>query len=424
MPYRFVANTDILRRMFLLRNAMLVIAVLVILAAVLWLGIDFPFLVVTGCLLVMTVFNGWVLYRLHFRVAPVQENELFLNLAFDVSVLAVIVFYTGGTANPFISLFIIPVVISVTVLPRRYAWWLVILTVVLYSLLMFFYIPLPEGFQHETHTAQFSGHLVGMWIAFVLSAGIAAQFIYSMGETLRRQQLLLAQARERDLRDQKLVTLGTLAASTAHEMGTPLGSMRLLVSEIRNELVDVPEQVSKDLNSLHVQVDRCSKALADLSVAAGQAHLLGGNVVAVDVFMQELLDEWSWQREGLTMRCDWVLPEQASINILSDQSLKHALLNILNNAADAGAEDLLWQAEIVNGCVLVMSICDRGQGMTEEMRATIGRQPFSTKDTGMGLGLFLAFAVIERFGGAVEMLSREGGGLCCMVELPLQSGDV
>lgn len=403
----------------MLRSTMIVIGTVAVAILLLGLQIPVPYAVVTFSLLVMTLFNG-LLYRRLTRSStmPVTDNELFLQLGFDVMILAVILYFTGGATNPFISLFIIPIVISVTVLPRRYAWWLVFLTVSLYTALLFFYQPIVD--EHTGHTdGGFSGHLVGMWVAFIVSAGIVVHFIYAMGETLRKQRALLAEARERDLRDQKLLTLGTLAASTAHEMGTPLGSMRLLVSEIKNELSDIPPQVAKDLQTLHVQMDRCATALSELSAAAGQAHLLGGSVLSVDTFLLSLRNDWLSQREGISVQCDWNTEAQAG-KILSDQGLRHAIVNILNNAADASPVELLWQVRIIDHS-LRMKICDRGPGMSDEMREQIGRQPVSTKDTGMGLGLFLAYGVIERFGGRVEMEPREGGGLCSTISLPLQA---
>jgi two-component system sensor histidine kinase RegB len=237
-----------------------------------------------------------------------------------------------------------------------------------------------------------------------------------MGDTLRRREQALAAAREQALRDQQLVTLGTLAASTAHELGTPLGTMALLVEELDETL---PEDQRATTATLRQQIARCKEALSNLSSSAGAIRLTGGSRLTVDRYLQAIIDEWRDTRSGieLSTQFDGEIPAPS---ILADRTLTQALINILDNAADVSPSEVAceaaWSCDSVR-----LEILDRGPGLADEARHRAGEMGFSSKPDGMGLGLFLAHAIIRRFGGGVQLLNREGGGICTRITLPLGS---
>lgn len=409
-------NADHLRRLFFLRNLFVSVQVVAFVIAEFFVHIDLdlaPLLLISAGL---AGFNIFAWNRLS-RDIDVTDNEIFNHLLVDVAALTAILYFTGGASNPFITLFIFPLIISVTVLPARFAWILAGVTLVCYSLLMFLFVPL--HMEHVKHQmgGEFNLHIVGMWMAFALSAGLVAHFVVKMGSTIRSQEMLLVKAKENALRDRQIVELGTLAASTAHELGTPLGTMNLLASELIKELNEASPQVRADLQVLKQQIDRCKEALSNLSASASAINISDGTITPVSEYLTTTLNAWQAVRQDVEIVTSWD-GKGAEANLLDDRTLTQAIMNILDNAADASPSDVEWDAAW-NSEELVMEIRDRGHGLSENIRQQLGKISVSQKEQGLGLGLFLSHAIIERFGGSVNLSNREGGGMTTRIIIPL-----
>ncbi len=412
-----------LRRLFLLRS--LAIAGQ---TGAIWMASQLLHLPLTLAPMALTVallaaFNSYVFWRLR-TTRPCVDNEIFIHLLVDVAALTVLLYFSGGASNPFIVLFMFPLVIAVTILPGRYAWLMAAITIACYSLLMVKNVPLAmqggghAGMSHNMNMSdEFGLHVFGMWLGFIVSAALTAHYVANMGNTLRKQQQLLAAIREQNIRDQHIVSLGTLAASTAHELGTPLGTMALLTSELQAELKEGSPHVLEDLAVLKQEIDRCKQALSHLTASSGNIHLSGGSITAVNAFMDSLLTHWMLSRPGVTLH-KHLQEDNGDAKILSEQTLIQALVNILDNAADASPSSVTAEAHWDRQW-LDLAILDRGPGLSAESRGLLGRLPHSDKEQGLGLGLYLAHAIIERFGGRIEFKDREGGGLSVLIRLPL-----
>ena len=416
-------NAVHLRRLFFLRNLFVSVQLLAYLIVDLFFQIQLVFFPLISVVVVLTIFNVFAWNRLK-QGREVSDNEIFRHLLVDVAALTIILYFTGGASNPFITLFIFPLIISVTVLPARFAWILVGVTLIFYSLLMFVYVPL--NMEHAKHQmgGEFNLHIVGMWMAFALSAGLVAHFVAKMGSTIRSQEKLLIKAKENELRDRQIIELGTLAASTAHELGTPLGTMNLLASELILETKDASPQVRNDLNVLKQQIDRCKDALSNLSVSAGAINISEGTITPVSDYLLNLLNDWQAVRQDVDVVTHWDNHYDAA-SLLDDRTLSQAIMNVLDNAADVSPHDVEWVAEWDNE-QLVMEIRDRGKGLSDDLRQKIGKTfigktLISDKEQGLGLGLFLSHAIIERFGGSVNLFNREGGGMTTRIIIPLLS---
>jgi two-component system sensor histidine kinase RegB len=368
----------------------------------------------------LALFNVFVWKRLNNNV-EVSDNTIFRHLLIDVAALTVVLYFTGGASNPFITLFMFPLIISVTILPARFGWILAGVAIASYSVLMFQYMPL--DMKHTGHNLQgeFNLHIIGMWMAFVFSAGFVAHFVVKMGSTIRSQDALLIKAREDALRDKQIIELGTLAASTAHELGTPLATMNLLTSELLNEIKGASPQVNRDLNLLKQQIDRCKDALSNLSASAGAINISSGTITPVAEYLGDVLMTWQSVRQDAMIKTHWDENDLA-VNILDDRTLTQAIMNILDNAQDASPQDVEWDAEW-NEAELTMELRDRGHGLSDDLKDKLGKTPLSQeghhKEKGLGLGLFLSHSIIERFGGSVNLSNREGGGMTTRIVIPL-----
>ncbi|MCK4709389.1 MAG: HAMP domain-containing histidine kinase [Gammaproteobacteria bacterium] len=426
------ANYFHLNRLFVLRNLAVAGQFIAVFITQYALNIQLPLIAISLIILQVTLFNGFVWIRLG-QSKPVTENEVFIHLAFDVLALALLLYFTGGATNPFVMLFLFPLTITVTILPVRYAWLLVVMTVICYSLLMFNYQPLPmthdmAGMDHSMHgqsvDSEYNLHLMGMWMAFILNACLITYYVYGMGSTLRHQQKQLANAREQSIRDEQLVVLGTLAASTAHELGTPLGTMSLLVSEIEAELTSDNDQVYKDLSNLKAQIGRCKSSLSDLSASVGtSSDLYGGTVQSAGAYFEKLNDEILTIRPESKIHYDWDSLDKRSY-IFSDRTLSLALINIIENAIDVSPDFVKWILKSDNDHI-TLEVLDQGPGLSEKALEMIGQQPYSEKELGLGLGLYLAYAAIRHKGGLISHNNRRSIGSRTIIILPLdkQSSD-
>jgi two-component system sensor histidine kinase RegB len=169
-----------------------------------------------------------------------------------------------------------------------------------------------------------------------------------------------------------------------------------------------------NLKILDEQVRNCKRILDTLISHAQESP----DEISVENFVLGVLDEWQLLRPTVHYRYQ-VSAVQPSPELRADRALRAALLNLLNNAADASPDEmdilLNWNAEHI-----VLEIRDHGPGLTPEAAARAGSAFFTTKKEGRGLGLFLANATLERMGGSVRLFNREGGGATTEVILPLR----
>ncbi|MEQ1628925.1 MAG: ATP-binding protein [Gallionella sp.] len=368
-----------------------------------------PMLLTIATLAIINLFT-WLRLR---SERPVSNPELFAQLCVDVLALSVLLYFGGGSTNPFISLFLLPLVIAAATLPQRYTWGMALLTAACYSTLMFYYQALPHNHHDHNSDSAFNTHVMGMWLGFFISAVVVAYFVTQMAQTVRSRDEQLARVREAVLRNERIVALGTQAAGAAHEMGTPLSTMAVVINELQHDLKAEQGELRDSLTILDEQVRGCKRILD--KILSNAQHDGSGTWQAVDLMMATLLDEWQllrptarYQYQNKTYR--------GELDV--DTTLRAALMNLLNNAADASPEGI----EIVAHCDdshFILTITDHGPGLSDEVARQAGSAFFTTKEEGRGLGLFLANATIERLGGTVRLSNNPEGGATTALTLPL-----
>ncbi len=402
-----------LRRLFVLRNLLVSGALLALFGVHFLTSTQLPLTPLLAIIAALALLNVWTWYRA--RSAPAISNrEFFLQLSIDVLALGGVLYLTGGAGNPFAWFFLIPLIITATVLSPTETWLMAALTICCYTALLFFFLPLGDT-AHLHHNDNFTQHVFGMWFGFVLSAVLIAWFVVGMANTLKRRDHLLAAAREQSLRDERLVSLGTLATGAAHELGTPLGTMAVLIREL--ELTSTDGATGNKLRILREQVDRCKQALSIISASAGEARAESGGPVPVEEFLNQVIAAWKRQHihSDLTSRFH---AGTDTARILNEYTLHQALINLLNNAADASAEAIVMEAQW-DDATLTVRILDRGPGLHPGAASQLAQHKTSDKEYGMGLGLFLTHATLQRLGGNIVLSTREGGGTCTTLTLPL-----
>jgi two-component system sensor histidine kinase RegB len=399
-----------LRRLVNLRNFAVAAQLVTLSAAWKILGLDLEWLPMLIVIATLATINFFTYLRLG-NSKPVVSLELFLQLGIDVFGLSILLYYAGGSTNPFISLYLLPLVIAAATLPSRYTWGMAALTTACYSALMVYYTPLLHN--HEDMDNAFNTHVLGMWLGFVISAVVVAYFVVKMAEAVRSRDEMLVKVREEILRNERIVALGTQAAGAAHELGTPLSTMAVVIGELQHE-VCTPE-LRESLTLLDEQVRGCRRILDKMMLNAQDNG--SSTLQSADDMMTELLDEWQLLRPAAQYRYDNNAAQPSPL-IQTDVTLRAALMNLLNNAADASPGSIEINISR-NSSHFILEILDRGEGVSEEITLKIGSAFFTTKTEGHGLGLFLANATIERLGGTVRLYNRDGGGATTRLTLPI-----
>lgn len=358
-----------------------------------------------------------------------HQHEILMQLSFDIIAFTSFLYFTGGATNPLGWYYLVPIMISATLLPKKHTLVIAVACIMFYLLLLKYYVPLP-GFALDEHAnhfmsqsseidSAFSMHILGMWFGFAISALLVAWFVVDLAQSLRERDKNLAQAREQAMKDQQLVAMATLATGAAHELGTPLGTMMLVSENLGEEYPkkDYPE-LNGSVKTLKEQILRCKEALSLISATAGETHLEGGTISPAGIYLDRLIGNWQKQRKitGLIYKPQALYLQE---NILADLTITQAITNILNNAADASPEyieiKIKREASSIAICVL-----DKGNGFPDDFCYKPGEELMSSKEHGLGIGLLLTHATIHRIGGQIVCFNDEKNGLTCtQIWLPL-----
>lgn len=381
------------------------------------LHVDLDVWLIAPTLAVLAILN-LITYARLFSPWPVTEPEFFTQLVAEMVLYGALLFHMGGATNPFIFLLLVPLIIASATLSRRYVWLVSMLAVSIYSSLLFYYEPLVQLHNQHQHRVMelFDLHILGMWVNFLLTAVVVTYFIVRMRQLMHQQQERLEREREKRIEDQQLLSLATMAAGTAHELGTPLSTMQVLLKELEHEYQHDAELL-EDLTLLKQQTDICSQRLKQLAQNVKQEQATTAWLTAQEL-IQQTLEQFEIQRPEATYQFQTLGNGQCpSLNCST--SLRQSLLNLLNNAADAEPKgigiELDWDQQYV-----YVRIHDQGTGISLEQSEHLGKPFITTKGKGLGIGLFLTATTLSRYAGDVRLYNHPAGGTLTEVTLPLR----
>lgn len=379
-----------------------------------WLGIALPLAPMAGVICALVTLNlaslAWMRYR-----TEVSNRELLLALMLDVTALTGQLYLSGGATNPFTSLYLLQVTLGAVLLDSRSTWSLVALTVVSFAGLTGAYRPL--GLPHHAFSDPFSLHVAGMFIGFALDTVLLVVFVTRINRNLRDRDARLAELRQQAAEEEHIVRIGLLASGAAHELGTPLASLSVILGDWRRmpTLVSDPE-LAEDLTEMETSLQRCKAIVTGILVSAGEARGEESTVTTVINFITSMVEEWRATRSSpaLHFRNSF----GADIAIVSDAALQQAIFNVLDNAFEV-SRDWVEIALERDADDIVLSVSDHGSGFATEMLAQLGKPYHSSKGRpGGGLGLFLVVNVIRKLGGRVTAQNHPHGATVKLV-LPL-----
>lgn len=328
-----------------------------------------------------------------------SESEALLTLLFDLSQLSFLIFLTGGLTNPFALLILAPVTISASALELRTTLFLGMAAISLITLTALVNVPLrfDDGTVLGVPPIFEFGYLLAIIIG-ILFLGLysrkVATEIRSMSDALLATQMALA-------REQKLTDLGGVVAAAAHELGTPLATIKLVSAELMDELADRPDLLA-DAQLIRDQANRCRDILHSMG-RAGKDDLLLRQAP-----LEAVLREAAEPHLGRGKQVEFSLADDRQPVILRRPEVIHGLRNLIQNAVDF-ARSTVWIEAEWTATTLTIRIVDNGTGYPPHLIGRIG-DPFVRARTsdqdlatrpeyeGMGLGLFIAKTLLERSG--------------------------
>lgn len=399
-------NTANLRGLCLIRSLVIAGQFAAVLYAESQLGWLLPYVtlkLLLGALSGFALFSWWRSYQSW----PVTDVELFIHLCVDTLGFSAVLYFSGGANNPFISYLLVPLCISAATLPWAYTWLLGALGFGAYSFLLFNFIPLEAlAPNHHQHGDTPNTHILGMWANFFVSAVLITYFVFKMARSLRQRETELANSREHRLQDEQLLAVASLAAGTAHELGTPLSTMKIILEDLTEQ--DFDAETRADLATLSQQLDHCRDILTTLVGTARDLSSDNSLSVPAPEYLAKLQERWQVLRPDCNIHSK-ISPTLADTILTLDGTVSQAVLNLLSNGADASNKDLCLEI-FTEGQYLIFAISDRGPGLSSEQAAMMCKAFVSSKGKGRGLGLFLSNATANRYGGELRWRQRDGGG--------------
>lgn len=379
------------------------------------LGIRLPVPQMLAVLVCLIAFNIGSLLRWQER-RFITNRELFFALLVDVASLTAQLYFSGGTTNPFAFLYLLQVIIGAVLLEAWSTWTIVAITSACLAGLALFSKPLTLLLD-QRHSFPVL-YVQGMLICFVLNAALLVIYITRINRNVRARDAQLANLRQRAAEEEHIVRMGLLASGAAHELGTPLATLSVILGDWRHmpEFSENPE-LQEEIAEMEAQLKRCKTIVSGILLSAGETRGESSVKTTINTFLNDLAEEWRSIRP--TVSFVYKNRIQQDLPVVFDSALKQTIFNVLDNALEASPNWLSFEAKR-EADTLKLTVTDAGPGFAPAMLAQFGKPYQSSKGRpGGGLGLFLAVNVTRTLGGTVTARNRAEGGAVVELTLPL-----
>ncbi|MBM7073428.1 HAMP domain-containing histidine kinase [Shewanella sp. 202IG2-18] len=350
----------------------------------------------------------------HFFLKSNKFNErLFLLLLLDNSFWIIWLSLTGGATNAFISSLLIPIAIASIALPSWNAIAINIINCSAYSLMLY----LKEETGHMAHM-DMGAHYIGMWLNFILSALVINVSLTLISQKLRKREKQLSSLRESQLRQEQIVALGASSAQMAHQLATPLCSMRLWLEELKDEQ---SEQAIEELNN---SLTRCEHSLQELRLATDAIRDGKVHSVSVKTFIGDVQQKTQLLLPAVEANWSYGTMTHETINV--DQGVLPAILTLIDNAQKASITGIKAPKVDISSRTdeqyLYIDIRDFGLGISDTVKSNLGKR-FIKSSSGLGVALALTHASLDRNGGQLTLEQHPENGCIASVRYPLSTDE-
>lgn len=352
------------------------------------------------------------------RRVQIGGSLLTLEIMVDVLALTLLLYLSGGATNPFTSLFILQDIIAIVLLPPLAAGLVIGSTMLAGLALLRFGRPLNLPHRAAAGPGFDDLFLVGTYLSFVICALLSAWFIMGIRANLNRRDAELARAQSQIDAEAAILRMGLLASTAAHDLGTPLTNLAVILDDWADLGLPAPEETRRQIELMQEAVQTCRASISGMLQAAGAARLDEAAPQDVASFVAQVVARWQSGRVTVEIADQRSRP----CRIVADVLLSKALGNLLDNSAEAGADAI--RIEIVNaGLRVQIAVCDNGPGFPAGLLATgpalfQSGNPVPSLGPSRGLGLFLVQSVLRRMDGDLRLSNLESGGARAALYLP------
>lgn len=378
--------------------------------------IDLPLLFLGLIICTEALSNLFLQFRFR-KEQDISEEVIFIIFILDSLLLTGLLHLTGGAMNPFTFLYLVHIVIAAIILPSKYSWSITLLIIACYGLLFLpspitvdlSGKPVPESNEichlDDQATGAMILHLRGMWVAFTVTCFFIVFFVSQIQKDLSVQNQTLLFLKETRLRNEQLASLTGLAAGAAHELSTPLGTVAVAAGEMIHQLQNHngdPDLI-EDAILIKEQVSDCKEILYQMAAGAGELKGEELQAFTVDQAIEQILSELTPDKQQLVDIKNNCKGQNLHMGF---RTLCRTLKGLLNNSIEASKMGKHVQMKwFTKDGMIVIEVTDHGIGMSQEVLQQATEPFFTTKETGMGLGLFLTKTMAEQFGGKIELAS-------------------
>ena len=358
---------------------------------------------------------------LQFKIKEnlISNSLSLIYLAYDIIQLGALFFFTGGITNPFIFLLIIPAVFSSQYLSIKSSIILVCFTVLILTILTFFYNKLPHPAELHFHVPDY--YLYAIPVSILIGLLFLVYFAVQFGEQNRKRKKAFDKIQEIMAKENELLSLGGQAAAAAHSLGTPLSTILLTVKELQKDFKD-NKKLKKELDLLVSQSNRCSDILKKLSLNPKiEDEFLNTNINLSD-YLNEIVRSF----QEISTKKFYVNTDNFTnkINISKSSEIIYGLRNFVGNANKFSKKkiDILIETEKNN---TIVKIIDDGNGFPKNLLKSekLGEPYIRTFDSvnnskqGLGLGTFIGKTLLEKNYAIVKFKNlKESGGAEVKIE--------
>jgi len=415
MPH-FFKRTSQIQVIIALRCVAIAIQILLILFVNIGLEYQLPWapLVSVISLEILFTFGSYLYYRHnHLNESKASQKVTLVQICADIIFLSLLLFFSGGATNAFVSLLLIPIAIAAVTLTPILLTIVASLAIISYSILLW---SLPMSVMH----GNMQGHFIGMGINFLFSALVVAIVVGKMARSINQQELAIAAYRENLLKQEQVTSLGVASAQVTHQLATPIATVQLLADELSEDFPD--NDIVIDMQS---QLTRCRDSLSEFRAMVFDIK----EQVIKAVNCQQLFDEITDNVQvnnpeiSLELQKNTSLITEKDISVMADAALLPAILNLINNAIRATkaneSQSLSLTSQVINDN-WQFTIRDYGKGFTLKKLNELGVKPVNSNQ-GFGMAVFLSHASLERLGGKLALTNHQDGGALVTLSLPISS---
>lgn len=407
--FAFLSHLNTVNTVILLRSFAIALQAGLIGFVIFWLNYQLPWQALAVVVLLEVVFN-FASYWYFRSGKDASKSALFIQICADIFFLSLLLYFSGGATNAFVSLLLIPIAIAAVTLTTS---WLAVASLVAVASYSFLLWRLPMHVMH----GNMQGHFIAMWINFLFSALVVALVVSRMARRINQKELAIAHYREEQLKQEQVLSLGVASAQVTHQLATPLATIQLLAEELAEEQPDNP--IVSDINK---ELARCTKSLGDFRKMVFDIKEKKNFVIKISDFVEQIKDHVVLHYPDIDFDF-YQQPQDDIYSVTADSALLPAVLNLINNGVRASRQNhhsqLLISSELNNN-VWQFSIRDFGKGFSLKKLKQLGLQAVDSEQ-GLGMAVLLSNASLEKLGGRLSLTNHESGGAVVTLFLPAHS---